>query len=248
MVAYKNLTMHGLALGRLSKLVAYKQSLVIGGVAMLDMNDDCPLIEAILNASKGISGLEAAAQGFCDEELRPFLLNTTLVGKKKHIAIAALIKKFIARNAEYRYFLTADIDGFGSLSSYIYVTEGFVQLRHVKTSIKGPNSILVVALEAKYQQLIAEGKLTIAVQFSQIIDEVKLAFSKETSFRGRLAHFIKIIRTHGRLNFAILEHVFTIYLEGFGNLFDFIHCGPYLIDFDLTEVTASTPRCVCTCN
>uniref|UniRef100_A0AC34R7P9 Uncharacterized protein n=1 Tax=Panagrolaimus sp. JU765 TaxID=591449 RepID=A0AC34R7P9_9BILA len=165
-----------------------------------------------------------------------------------HIAIAALIKKFIARNAEYRYFLKADIDGFGSLSSYIYVTEGFVQLRHVKTSIKGPNSILVIALEAKYQQLIAEGKLTIAVQFSQIIDEVKMAFSKETSFRGRLAHFIKIIRTHGRLNFGILEHVFTIYLEGFGNLFDFIHCGPYLIDFDLTEVTGSTPRCVCTCN
>lgn len=251
MVAYQNITLKGFILGRFSKIVAYKQSQTISGVVVLDENDDCPLIQAFLNASQGVSGLESAAQGFCDDELRPLLLNTTLVGKKKHIAIAALINKFIARNAEYRYFLKADIDGFGSISSYIYVTETYTQLRHVKTAIKGANSILVLALEAKYEKLIAEGKLTIAVQFSNIINEIKIAFQSETSFRGRLARFIKLLRTHGRLNFDILQYVYSIYLEGFGNLFDFVHCGPYLIDFDLTEVTGMTgrtPHCVCTCN
>ncbi|CAD5225176.1 unnamed protein product [Bursaphelenchus xylophilus] len=202
----------------LEELTVDVQYTVTDVVIELDGNDDCPLFEALRNASKGNSELEGKVETLI-KSLTATLKKSESSSSKLVEVYSQLDDFFKANTADKATILAGEIEEYGTISVFCSVASYYWRISNYSKVIGGDASScpLITQLTQAYQQE-STGSKSQRAQIKQLAQKLTSEFDQSTAIKDRVS-----ILKQELYQFLILEEwslkvVFSLELSEYGSI------------------------------
>lgn len=217
-------------------------------VVTVDGNGRCDLTDAIKNASKNGSPNEQSACNNLVLEIEAILSDMSLSYEMQLSMCFELFQSFFVQHPDMESFvLSINIEGYGSIESFLAVCKTYSRITTISTVISGSSEVDCV-LCAALKEAATNGSFTTAqqTQILQLKAKLELYFKSTTSIKLRLKYISTTCHEMFKLEPWMLELVESIMCGDWGSIYDIIFCSGICTnhgcgDLDNEATTTASP-------